>query len=164
VPLWLSGECAPCQIEAYRSCWSWLGSKDMVDFKTVDNLCATNFPSNPFDFVWNFAYLPMADNQNKLIQEMKRISKNGVVYYNRLQKIALFMRQHMLNIVKKSCVDCTPWPYSLGFRQMRLHLENIKFDNVDSESPYVANIASSRFPLWIKLVYAWEKAPNFAFL
>lgn len=180
--------------EAYRSCWSRLGLEDMVDFKAVDNLYATNLPSNSFDFVWNFAYLPIADNQDKLIQEMKRISKryiaffsvnygnvgfhihrtihrmknvpwtHGDVYYNRRRKIALFMRQHGLNVVKKGFVDCPVWPDSLGFRDMRLHRENIKFDNVDWESPYLASMASGRFPLWIKLVYAWEKTPNFAFL
>ena len=32
------------------------------------------------------------------------------------------------------------------------------------KSPYIDALASGKFPLWIKLVYMWEKAPNFSFL
>lgn len=180
--------------EAYRSCWKRLGLENMVDFQRVDNLYATKIPSNSYDFVWNFAYLPIAEKQDRLIQEMKRLSRkyvaffsvnygnigfhihrilhkikkvpwtHGDVYYNRRQRIALFMKKNGLKIVKKGFVDCPVWPDSLGFRDMRLHRENIKFDNVDWESPYILNMVSGKFPLWVRLVYAWEKVPNFAFL
>jgi hypothetical protein len=74
------------------------------------------------------------------------------------------MRRHGLKVTKKGYVDCPPWPDSLGFRDMRLHRENITFESADWESPYINALTSHKFPLWIKLVYMWEKAPNFSFL
>lgn len=180
--------------EAYRSCWHKIGLQNMVEFKSVDNIYATNVPSNSFDFVWNFAYLPIAKDQDKLIQEMKRLSKkyiaffsvnygnigfhvhrtlhkimkvpwtHGDVYFNRRKKISQFMKKEGLTVVKKGFVDCPMWPDSLGFRDMRLHRENIKFDNAEWKSPYIANVVSGKFPLWVKLVYKWEKLPNFPFI
>ena len=180
--------------EAYRTCWKRLDLEDKVDFQSVDNIYEIEIPSNTFDFVWNFAYLPMAEDQDKLLQEMKRISKryvaffsvnygnigfhihrtlhqikkvpwtHGDVYYNRRRNIARFMKRHKLRIVKKGFVDCPVWPDSLGFRDMRLHRENISFDTVDWESPYIDNLVYGKFPLWIKLVYAWENIPDFSFI
>jgi len=180
--------------EAYRRCWKQVGVEDAVDFLTVENLYSTGIPSNSFDLVWNFAYLPTAVDQSQLLQEMKRISRryvaffsvnygnvgfhvhrflhkakkvpwtHGNVDYNRLKNNALFMKQHGLKITKKGYVDCPPWPDSLGFRDMRLHRENITFENTNWKSPYIDALASGKFPLWIKLVYMWEKAPNFSFL
>jgi SAM-dependent methyltransferase len=180
--------------DTYRWCWKQLGLDDKVEFLAIDNIYNTNIPNNSFDLVWNFAYLPMEENHHKLLEEMKRISKkyvaffsvnygnigfhihrtihkikkvpwtHGDVYYNRRGNIVRFMKRHGLRIVKKGFVDCPIWPDSLGFRDMRLHRENIRFDNVDWESPYIANLASGKFPSWIKLVYAWEKIPNFSFI
>ena len=180
--------------EKYNRCWKQIGLEDKVKFVKVDNIYKTNIPNSSFDLVWNFAYLPIAKNQNDLLEEMKRISAkhiaffsvnygnigfhihrflhkvkkvpwtHGNVYFNRRRNIALFMKSHGLKIVKKGFVDCPIWPDSLGFRDMRLHRENIKFDNVDWESPYISNLASGKFPLWIKLVYAWERIPNLSFL
>lgn len=180
--------------EEYNRCWKQIGLENKVRFVKVDNIYKTNIPNSSFDFVWNFAYLPMAKNQNDLLEEMKRISAkyvaffsvnygnigfhihrflhkvkkvpwtHGNVHFNRRRNIALFMKSHGLKIVKKGFVDCPIWPDSLGFRDMRLHRENIMFDNVDWESPYVSNLASGNFPLWIKLVYAWERIPNLSFL
>ena len=178
----------------YNWCWKQIGLEDKVKFVKVDNIYKNNIPNSSFDLVWNFAYLPMAKNQNDLLEEMKRISAkyvaffsvnhgnigfhihrflhkvkkvpwtHGNVHFNRRRNIALFMKSHGLKIVKKGFVDCPVWPDSLGFRDMRLHRENIMFDNVDWESPYVSNLASGNFPLWIKLVYAWERIPNLSFL
>ena len=180
--------------ETYSWCWKQLGLDDRVEFLTIDNIYHTNIPNNSFDLVWNFAYLPMEENHHKLIEEMKRMSKkyvaffsvnygnigfhvhhtlhkvkkvpwtHGDVYYNRRGNIVRFMKRHGLKIVKKGYVDCPVWPDSLGFRDMRLHRDNISFDNVKWESPYIDNLVSGKFPLWIKLVYAWEKMPNFSFM
>jgi len=180
--------------EAYRSCWQRVGLEDRVDFKTVANIYDSKLPPNSFDFVWNFAYLPIADDKDKLMQEMIRISKryvaffsvnfgnigfhihrtlhqinkvpwtHGDVYFNKRQNVAHFMQRYGLKAMKKGFVDCPIWPDSLGFRDMRLHRDNITFDNVDWKSPYIDNVISGNFPLWIKLVYAWERAPNFSFI
>ncbi len=181
-------------VDAYERCWKQLGLGNMVEFLTIENIYDTNLPDNAFDLVWNFAYMPMAHDHRRLIEEMKRISKkyvaffsvnrgnigfhihrtlhkfmkvswtHGDIYFNRQKNIAGFMKQYGLNIVEKGFVDCPVWPDSLGFRDMRLHRMNISFDNVKWESPYIDNLASGNFPLWIKLVYAWEKIPNFSFM
>lgn len=180
--------------ETYRWCWKQLGLDDKVEFLAIDNIYNTNIPNNSFDLVWNFAYLPMEENHYKLLEEMKRISKkyvaffsvnygnigfhihriihkikkvpwtHGDVHYNRRGNIVRLMKRHGLKIVKKGFVDCPIWPDSLGFRDMRLHRDNISFHNVKWESPYIDNLVSGKFPLWIKLVYAWEKIPNFSFI
>ncbi|MFC1825581.1 methyltransferase domain-containing protein [Thermodesulfobacteriota bacterium] len=178
--------------EKYRSQWKRLGLDDQVEFVAVDKIEETNLSSDSFDFVWNFAYMPIADDQNKLFKEMKRISKkyialfsvnygnigfhihrtlhklkkvpwtHGDTYYNKRKNIISFMRSDGLRILRRGYVDCPIWPDSLGFRDMRLHKGNITFDNADWESPYIDHLASGFFPFWIRLVYAWEKVPNFS--
>lgn len=178
-------------IDRYLSCWRTLGIDDRVEFFAADSLYDTGISNNSFDVVWNFAYLPVAEDKSRLIEEMKRISKkyvaffsvnygnvgfhihrslhklkkvpwtHGDVTFNKRMKIALFMERHGLKIVEKGFVDCPVWPDSLGFRDMRLHRNNISFDNVQWESPYIKHLAANEFPLWIKAVYAWENMPMF---
>jgi hypothetical protein len=180
-------------INQYQACWNTLGLGNKVEFREVDNICKTNILSDSYDFVWNFAYLPMEENKEKLIKEMNRISKkfvaffsvnhgnvgfhihhtlhkikkmpwtHGDVHFNKQQNIANFMKRNGLKIVKKGFVDCPVWPDSLGFRDMRLHRENISFDNVEWESPYIDAETKGSFPFWIYLVYLWERLPNFPF-
>ena len=181
-------------LDTYQWCWKQLGLEDKVEFLMTDCVYDTNLPDNSFDLVWNFAYLPMADNHHRLVEEMKRISKkyvaffsvnrgnigfhihrflhkvkqvswtHGDIYFNKQRNVARFMKRYGLRIVGKGFVDCPIWPDSLGFRDMRLHRENISFDTAQWESPYIDNLVSGKFPLWVKLVYAWEKIPNFAFV
>jgi len=181
-------------VETYRRCWEQLGLEKRVEFVTVDDINNTGIPAGSFDFVWDFAFLPITNDQNKLLEEMKRISQkyvaffsvnygnvgfhihrtlhkiknipwtHGDMHYNKRGNVVRFLKHHGLKIVTKGFVDCPIWPDSLGFRDMRLHRENITFDSVDWESPYIDNLESKRFPLWIKLVYTWERIPNFSFL
>lgn len=180
--------------EQYSHCWESLGIDDRVEFKAVPSIHDTGIADNSYDFVWNFAYLPIDEDPEKLLKEMVRISKryvaffsvnfgnvgfhihrslhkindipwsHGNVYYNRRGNVARFMKKEGLKVVKKGFVDCPMWPDSLGFRDMRLHRQNITFENAQWESPYIDHMRSDDFPLWIKLVYAWEKIPNFSFL
>lgn len=180
--------------DTYGRCWNQAGLRDKVRFVHVDSVYHTNIPDDTFDFVWNFAYLPVEDDKEKLIEEMRRISKkyvaffsvnrrnvgfhvhrilhkiknipwtHGDVYYNKRRNIVSFMRKHGFRIVETGFVDCPIWPDSLGFRDLRLHRENISFNNARWESPYIDNLIRGKFPSWIKLVYAWEKMPNFSFM
>lgn len=181
-------------IDTYDQCWKQLGLDRNVTFLTANSLHDTDLPDSAFDMVWNFAYLPLEANRDKLIEEMKRISKkyvaffsvnhgnigfhihrflhkmlkvtwtHGDVYFNKQQNIIRFLTEHGLSIVEKGFVDCPIWPDSLGFRDMRLHRQNISFDGTQWESPYIDHVAFGTFPLWIKCVYAWEKIPNFPFI
>jgi hypothetical protein len=181
-------------INTYGQCWQQLGLDGKVAFLAVDSLYDTGLPDKTFDMVWNFAYLPIDTDRNKLIEEMKRISKrylaffsvnygnigfhihrflhkvlkvtwtHGDVYFNKQQNIVRFITKHGLRIVEKGFVDCPIWPDSVGFRDMRLHRQNISFDGTQWESPYIDNMASGSFPLWIKCVYAWERMPNVSFI
>lgn len=178
----------------YEWCWNKVGLRDMVRFVHADSIYNTNIPDNAFDFVWNFAYLPLEKDKHRLIEEMKRISRryvaffsvnygntgfhihrmlhkiknvswtHGDIYYNKRKKIALFMKKHGFRIVETGFVDCPVWPDSLGFRDMRLHRQNVLFDETQWESPYIDNLASGRVPLWIKCVYTWERIPNLSFI
>ncbi len=180
--------------ETYGRCWDRLELGNRVQFLMVDDLCDTGIPPRSFDFVWNFAFLPTAKAKGQLLEEMKRISKryvaifsvnhgnigfhvhrtvhrlkkvpwtHGDVHYNKRKNVERFLKHHSLKIIRKGFVDCPVWPDSIGFRDMRLHRQQADPDRVEWESPYVANSASGRFPLWVKVVYAWEKAPNPSFI
>lgn len=181
-------------VDTYNRCWKQLRLDSNVTFVTVESLHDTNLPDNTFDMVWNFAYLAMEADRDKLVQEMKRISKkyvaffsvnhgnigfhihrflhkmlkvawtHGDVHFNKQQNIVRFLTDRGLRIVEKGFVDCPIWPDSVGFRDMRLHRQNISFDGTQWESPYIDNVASGAFPAWIKWVYAWEQMPNVPFL
>ena len=173
----------------YKKEWEKVGIGDRVKFVTVDDIYNTHIKDNSFDFVWNFAYIPTEKHPERLINEMKRISRKyvalfsvnggnvGFYVHSALHKInkipwthgdkhfnyrnytANVMKSCGLNITKKGYVDTPVWPDSLGFRDMRLHKNNIQFDNVDWVSPYVDMLAKNEYPNWIKWVYAWESIP-----
>jgi SAM-dependent methyltransferase len=73
-----------------------------------------------------------------------------------------------LNVEKVDLVDTPPWPDSIGFRDIRLHrlmLEHgVDLAKVDWTSDYVDYLKLNRFPLWIKLVHAFESIPTPYFL
>lgn len=180
-------------VEEYKKCWEKLNLQDMVEFLEAD-IHKPYLNDRLYDLVWNFAYLPLADDPHKLVEDMKRISKryiaffsvnfgnigfhihhnlhkikkvpwtHGDIAFNKRGNIVKLMKQHGLKVVNKGFVDCPVWPDSLGFRDMRLHRENITFENADWESPYIDHSREARFPLWIKLVYAWEWLPMFSFI
>lgn len=177
--------------EDYKKEWDKLGIGDLVRFSQQEDICHTNIKSNSFNFVWNFAFLPKAENKDELINEMKRISNKYVAIfsvnggnvgyyvhsalhkinkipwthgdkkYNYRNNVADLLEKHDLKIVKKGYVDCPVWPDSLGFRDMRLHRNNITFENVDWESPFTEMVRSNNFPTWLKLVHKWERIPMF---
>lgn len=179
---------------AYRDQWEKLGLLDRVRFLKVDNIYHTGLADNSFDFVWNFAYIPTAQDPASLAAEMKRISKkyiavfsvNGrnVGYYvhSMLHKITgipwthgdkkfnytknvVNLFQHCgLKVIQKGYVDTPLWPDSLGFRDMRLHRNHITFDNAAWESPYIEMLRTGNFPFWMKAMYAWEKMPMITFI
>lgn len=180
--------------EDYRLCWQKLGIKDKAKFTKVKDITQTGLEKDSYDLVWNFAYLPISKSPDGLIKEMKRISKkyvacfsvnfgnvgfhihrflhwwtgipwtHGKVELNRISNIASLMNRHGLKVVKTGYVDTPFWPDSLGFRDMRLHRNNIKFDNVAWESPYIDYLADGSVPLWMELVYLWESIPMFSYL
>jgi hypothetical protein len=180
--------------ETYGRCWDRLGLGNRVRFLKVRDLYTTGIPSGSFDFVWNFAFLPLAGSKYQLLEEMKRISKryvaifsvnygnigfhvhrtvhklkkvpwtHGDVHYNKRKNVAQLLRRHGLKIVRKGFVDCPVWPDSIGFRDMRLHRQQTDPGGVDWESPYVTHLVSGRFPLWVRSVYAWENAPSPSFI
>lgn len=176
-------------VEKYKKEWDKLNLGQYVRFVHQNDILHTNLPDNSFDFVWNFAYIPTAEDPDALLEEMKRISRKYVAVftvnagnvgyhvhttlhkinkipwthgdkkYNKRKFLAGKMKEHDLAIVKKGFVDCPVWPDSLGFRDMRLHRNNIRFDNVDWVSPYTDMIRNNAVPGWIKAVYVWERIP-----
>jgi hypothetical protein len=175
--------------ENYRNQWESLGIQEKADFVKVADLHNTSLPDKSYDFVWNFAYIPTDEHPDKLLTEMKRLSKkyvalfsvNGgnVGYYvhsalhkinkipwthgdkklNYMRNITALMRQNGLRVIKKGYVDTPIWPDSLGFRDMRLHRNNITFDNTQWESPYVKMMRDNSIKGWMKAVYIWERIP-----
>jgi hypothetical protein len=96
------------------------------------------------------------------LHKMKGIPwSHGDKQYNYMKNVDALFRRQGLSIVEKGYVDCPVWPDSLGFRDMRLHRNNITFENTDWQSPYVAMMQSGNIPTWIRLVYAWERMPMF---
>ncbi len=167
--------------------WKKVGYK--VKSVAVQDITKTPFKDNEFDYVWNFAIFPELGKKDELIREMKRVSKKHVAifcvngynigsYWHRflhsLMKVPwthgdkkfLFyqntkksLQKQGMKIKKIGCVDCPPWPDSIGFRDMRLHKLNITFDNADWESSTFSNIRTGKYPTWIKMVYAFENIP-----
>ena len=177
--------------EEYRNQWEKLDIAEKANFINVDNIYNTGLTDSSYDFVWNFAYIPTVDKPDELIFEMKRISKkyvaifsvNGrnVGYYvhttlhkindipwthgdkkfNYTKNVATLLKKNGLRVIKKGYVDTPIWPDSLGFRDMRLHRSNIDSFNTQWESPYVEMMKTGEFPLWMKVIYAWERMPMF---
>lgn len=173
----------------YITAWEKIGAVDKVDWLQEEDICNTAIPTSSKDFVWNFAYIPICENPDKIIEEMKRISKryvaifsvnagnigfpihrmvhkktgipwtHGDIRYNNRHFIKKKLEEHGLRIVEAGFVDCPVWPDSLGFRDVRLHRMNIDFDKIDWEAPYINMLKNNMFPKWIKAVYFIEKIP-----
>jgi hypothetical protein len=176
-------------VEQYKKEWAKLGLDHLVKFVFQDDIAHTNFVDNSFDFVWNFAYIPLAQDKDALVEEMKRISKKYVALFsvnggnvgyhihstlhkkngipwthgdkgmNKRKNVEQLLEMHDLQIVKKGFVDCPVWPDSLGFRDMRLHRNNITFDNVEWVSPFVDMLKNDTIPRWMRGMYIWESIP-----
>ncbi|MCI2048196.1 MAG: class I SAM-dependent methyltransferase [Lachnospiraceae bacterium] len=176
--------------EKYKKEWDKLGIGDRVRFDHFDDIAHTGYADNSFDYVWNDVYIPMDKDPEALIDEMKRISRryvaifsvnagnvgfpihstlhkiekipwtHGDKHYDRRKFVAKKMEEHGLKIVKRGFVDTPVWPDSLGFRDMRLHKNNIRFDNVDWVTPYTDMIANDSVLPWMKRMYGiWECMP-----
>ena len=173
----------------YISEWKKIGAAHKIEWVHEDDILQSSFQDKSYDFVWNFAYLPACPDPDKLIEEMRRISKkyvavfsvnagnigfpvhrlvhkktgipwtHGDIRYNKRGFIRKRLEEHGLTIVETGFVDCPVWPDSLGFRDVRLHRMNVDFNTMDWETPYTQMLAQNRFPLWIKLVYLVEKLP-----
>jgi len=165
-----------------------LGLRDRIKILNVKNLERTGLPNGEYDFVWNFAFIPTYPNKKFLIREMKRISKKYVsifsvnklnigfpmhVMAHKITKITWthgdkrfnspfflkdFFKNNGLKEIKLGVVDCPFWPDSVGFRDIRLHRSNKKFDNLNWDVPYIRYLKEG-FPKWIKMVYFFEKLP-----
>ena len=169
--------------------WAQLGIDNKVKIISENDPNHTSFADNSFDYVWNDVYIPMHDNPEALIEEMKRVSKKYVAVfsvnagnvgfpvhstlhkinkiewthgdkrYNNRHYVRKIMKNHGLKIVKAGFVDTPIWPDSIGFRDMRLHKNNITFDNVEWITPYIDMIKNNAVPRWIKAMYGWESIP-----
>lgn len=169
--------------------WKAVNLSDRLAMSNQSDIHCMGFPDNSFDFVWNFAYLPLDEDPAKLIQEMKRVSSkyvaifsvngrnsgayihrflhklfkvpwtHGRVDFNFPNKVAKFVEDQDLKIIKKGVVDCPFWPDSLGFRDMRLHRKKIKEMTTEWESNTLKYMAEKKYPAWIHLVYAFESIP-----
>jgi hypothetical protein len=176
-------------VAEYKKEWDRLGIGDSVRFVEQQDILHTDFEENSFDFVWNFAFIPTARDPDALIEEMKRVSRryvaifsvnagnvgypihsalhkiNGIPWthgdkrYNRRAFVAARLREHGLSIAEKGFVDCPLWPDSLGFRDMRLHKNNITFENVEWSVPYLEMLKEGKIPAWMKLMHVWERVP-----
>jgi len=178
-------------VEEYKREWEKLNIDKTVSFNKQADILHTDFADNNFDYVWNCLYIPVEENPDALIDEMKRISKkyvavftvnrgnvgyhvhsalhkindipwtHGDKQYNKRKFLAKKLEEHGLTIVKRGFVDCPVWPDSLGFRDMRLHHNNIKFDNTAWISPYTDILKNNNIPGWMKAMYVWESIPMF---
>jgi hypothetical protein len=175
--------------KAYIKEWKALGLDKKVEFVDVNSLYQTNINSNSFDLVWNFAYLSICDEQDLLFEEMKRISKkyiaifsvnagnigfpvhrllhkinrvpwtHGAIKYNSMRNVESYFSEHGVKVIEKGFVDTPPWPDSLGFRDMRLHKSAKILKNANWISPYIYKRQNNKFPLWIKLLFLFERVP-----
>jgi hypothetical protein len=180
--------------EEYKKEWDRLNIGHTVRFVGQQDILRTDFEEDSFDFVWNFAFISTAQDPDALMEEMKRISRRYVAIfsvnagnvgypihstlhkinkipwthgdkrYNRRAFVAARLREHGLSIVEKGFVDCPLWPDSLGFRDMRLHKNNITFESAQWDVPYVEMSRKNRIPLWMKMMYAWETVPMPSFI
>ena len=186
---------AGCQVtllngkEPARSAWERLGLADKVRFLSCEDLTHTPFDENSFDLVWNFAHFPTCDAPDRVLHEMRRVSRryvsavsvnrynpgflihrlvhrytkipwtHGDTAFNLPGEMKRFFTASGLRLVRVGVVDCPPWPDSLGFRDVRLHRMPIDLNSVDWHSNLVDYIAQDRYPLWMRTVYAFERIP-----
>lgn len=178
----------------YEKEWAKIGKEKLLEWKFEENIENTSFQDGSFDMVWNFAYIPIANNPDQLIEEMKRISKryvmifsvnsgnvgfpihrlvhkktnipwsHGNIDYNNRHFLKRKLQEHGLKIVATGFADCPIWPDSLGFRDVRLHRLNIDFNLMEWNSDYPEMLKNNKFPLWVRLVYLVEILPLPSFL
>jgi len=162
--------------------------EDNIEFIDVDNLGDTGLASNKYDFVWNFAFISTYHKKDSLMEEMIRVSRKYVAIFSvnklnigfpihvlahKITKIPWthgdkrfnspfflknFFKKKGLYDIKVGVIDCPVWPDSVGFRDIRLHRSNKKFDNLNWNVPYIKYLKEG-FPKWIKMVYFFEKLP-----
>lgn len=166
-----------------------LGIEENVEIIKVDSISNTGLENNKFDFVWNFAFIPTYKNKSALLDEMRRISRkhvavfsvnkrnagfplhrfahwrtkipwtHGDIKFNSPSYLKNFFKISGLKNIKTGVVDCPVWPDSVGFRDIRLHKNNITFDNVDWIVPYIDYLKNNKYPSWFKYVYFVERLP-----
>ena len=59
-----------------------IGAAHKIEWVHEDDILQSSFQDKSYDFVWNFAYLPACPDPDKLIEEMKRISKKYVAVFS----------------------------------------------------------------------------------
>jgi len=176
---------APKQQTVQR--WECMGIGDRLKIMDAD---VDNLPlkDNTFDLVWNYAVLPQQKNPTRVLNEMKRVSRKFVfvVSMNKFNwgypihrrnherknipwthgdtelfdygnMIGLFEKSGLKN-VRKGFLDVVPWPDGIGFRDLRLHGKNLQA--TEWECKMVDYVEERSFPLWMKLVYIFEKFPT----
>ncbi|MDP8260070.1 MAG: methyltransferase domain-containing protein [Candidatus Gygaella obscura] len=166
-----------------------LNISENVDFSFVDDILCTGFEDNTFDFVWSLGFIAEFNKRNKLLEEMKRISKryvafcsvnnknigfylhrfahfrtkipwtHGDIRFNSPYFMKKFMEKNGLKNVQIGLVDCPVWPDSVGFRDIRLHRMNKVSSEIVWEVPYVEYVKNNRFPKWFDCVYFIECLP-----
>lgn len=176
-------------IEESLKFYKELGIEKNVEIIEADNISETGLEDNCFDFVWNFAFIPTYNDKTALFNEMRRISKryvtvfsvnnrnvgfplhrfahwrtkipwtHGDIKFNSPSYLKKFFKISGLKNIKAGVVDCPVWPDSVGFRDIRLHKNNITFDNVDWIVPYIDYLKNNKFPSWFKCVYFIERLP-----
>jgi Methyltransferase domain len=162
------------------------GACDKVRFLSCEDLTRTPFDENMFDLVWNFVYFPTCDAPNKMLHEMRRVSRryvatvsvnrynpgflshrmahrytkipwtHGNTAFNVPGRVKRFFIENDLHSVRVGVVDCPPWPDSLGFRDIRLHRMPVDLNALDWHSNLVDYIAQNHYPMWLRAVYAFE--------
>ncbi len=144
---------------------------------------------NSYDFVWNFASLPMFPNYNEIIQEMKRVSSKYImilcvdgynvgspihrtlhkinnVPWTHGDKLFLFpsklrklLRKHGLKIIKTDVMNCPIWPDTVGFRDMKFHRMGEKVETMEWQANTVKYMKGKKYPTWIKGMHLFETFP-----
>jgi Methyltransferase domain len=173
--------------ESALPAWKKLGLADRVCFFSCENLTHTPFGDDAFDLVWNFAFFPTCDAPDKVLHEMRRVSRryvaaisvnrynpgflihrlvhrythipwtHGDTAFNVPGRVKRFFASNGVRPIRVGVVDCPPWPDSLGFRDVRLHRMPMDLNAVAWHSNLVDYTAQNRYPAWIRAVYAFER-------
>lgn len=98
-----------------------IGAAHKIEWVHEDDILQSSFQDKSYDFVWNFAYLPACPDPDKLIEEMKRISKNMWLCSRLTQEILVF-RSTGLSIKNRDSMDT--WRYKV--QQARLHKKKVR--------------------------------------
>ncbi len=135
----------PVVVEKTRAFWSALGLGG-VDVREHADLCHLPFDDDCFDLVWSFDHIPLADDPERLLAEMARVSGKlvmvivpnalnvgypvhalasaiqgrrspwGARRWMALEPVARVVRGLGLEVVDTGLVDAPPWP---GFDALR---------------------------------------------